>query len=150
MGWQDRLNTMSSGAVSSNDPSKAGSASDQMGRLIRAEWGDYVSRFQPYDRQLIGLATGDTDNNQAIGRARSGVAGSFDVAQGTLQRNQQRLGLSSASDELAAQTQNTATAKTVAEVGAVNGTRLNTKDRDLSLMAGDAAAGLKSGRLSGA
>lgn len=134
---------------STNNPANSGSASDRMGRLIRAEWNDYVNRFQPYDKQLIGLATSDADNNAAIERARTGVAGSFDVAQGTLQRNQQRLGLSSVADEVAAQDRNTAMAKTAAEVNAVNGTRLHTQDRDLSLMAGDAAAGLKSGRLSG-
>lgn len=134
---------------SSNNPSAEGSASNRKLKLIRAEWADYEKRFQPYDKKLIGLATGDADNNAAIARSRAGVSGSFDVAQGTLQRNQQRLGLSSAGDELDAQAQNTAMAKTAAEVSAVNGTRLHAADRDLSLMAGNAAAGLKSGRLSG-
>lgn len=135
---------------SSTDPTKSGSASDRMGNLIRAEWDDYVTRFQPYDQKLIGLATGQQDNEQAIARARGSVAGSFDVAQGTLGRNKERLGLSSVSDEAAVQNRNTATARTTSELNAINGTRIHAQDRDLSLMAGDAAAGLKSGRLSGA
>lgn len=133
-----------------SDSTKAGSASDKMGNLIRAEWDDYVTRFQPYDQKLIGLATGDADNQAAIQRARGTVGQSFDVAQGTLQRNQERLGLSNAADEVAVQNRNTATAKTISELNAINGTRIHAQDRDLSLMAGDAAAGLKSGRLSGA
>ncbi len=135
---------------SSTDPTKSGSASDRMGQLIRAEWDDYVTRFQPYDQRVISMATGDEDNLAAVGRARAGVAGSFDVAQGTLQRNKERLGLSDAADEIAVQNRNTTTARTSSELNAINGTRIHAQDRDLSLMAGDAAAGLKSGRLSGA
>jgi hypothetical protein len=137
-------------AKTSTDPTKAGSASDRMGGLIRSEWDDYVSRFQPYDQKLIGIATGSADNAAAVDRARAGVSGSFDVAQGTLQRNKERLGLSDAADEIAVQNRNTTTARTSSELNAINGTRIHAQDRDLSLMAGDAAAGLKSGRLSGA
>jgi hypothetical protein len=132
------------------DPTKSGSASDRMGQLIRSEWDDYVTRFQPYDQRVISMATGDEDNLAAVGRARAGVAGSFDVAQGTLQRNKERLGLSDAVDEVAVNNRNTTTARTSSELNAINGTRIHAQDRDLSLMAGDAAAGLKSGRLSGA
>jgi hypothetical protein len=142
-----RLDAM---AGTSNDPSKAGSASDRMGNLIREEWDDYVARFQPYDQKVIGLATSDVDNQEAIERARSGVAGSFDVAQGTLQRNQQRLGLSTAQRERDVNQRNTQAAKTLAEVGAINGTRIAAQDRDRALMAGNAAAGLKAETMRGA
>jgi hypothetical protein len=134
-------------AGTSTDPSQSGSASDRMGNLMRAEWEDYRTRFQPYDQKLVGLATSDADNQVAIERARSGVAGSFDVAQGSLQRNQQRLGLSSTPEEVALQSRNSQASKTLAEVGAMNGTRIAALDRDKQILGGDAAAGLKGSRL---
>lgn len=134
----------------SNDPSKAGSASDRMGNLIRAQWDDYVTRFQPYDKKLIGLATGTADNEEAIAKARGSVAGSFDVSQGTLQRNRQRLGLANTTDSNMNQERNLAMARSLAEVNAVNGTRIAEQDRDRRILGGGAAAGLKGASLQGA
>lgn len=131
-----------------DDATKPGSASDQMGQLLRSEWDDYINRYAPYDQKLIAL-TGDADNQQAINRARGNVAGSFDVAAGTLQRNNKRLGLSNTADVNQSLNRRTAGARSLAELGAVNKTRLHAQDRDRSIMAGDAAAGLKSSRLTG-
>lgn len=129
------------------DPTKAGSASDLMGNLLRSEWGDYTNRFAPYDQRLIGLATSDEDNQQAIARARDNVGSSFDVAAGTRQRNNERLGLSNYADVTQSLNRQTANSRALAELSAVNKTRLHAQDRDKSIMSGDAAAGLKSGRL---
>jgi hypothetical protein len=130
-----------------NNPTKSGSASDRMGSLLRSEWNDYVTRFAPYDQKLKDLATSTIDNEQAIDRARQNVAGSFQTSAGTLQRNNERLGLSSAADVSQSLTRQTLGNRTLAELNAINKTRLHAEDRDKSIMAGDAAAGLKSGRL---
>lgn len=131
----------------SGDPTKEGSASDQMGNLLRAEWGDYLNRFSPYDQKLIGLATSDEDNQQAIARARANVGSSFDTSTATMQRNNERLGLSNYANRAQSLNRQTASSRTLAELNAVNKTRLHVQDRDKSIMSGDAAAGLKSGRL---
>lgn len=135
--------------ITSNDPTKKGSASDQMGNLLRAEWYDYEKRFAPYDQDLIGLATSDEDNQQAIARARQGVGGAFDTAAGTMQRNRERMGVTGLADVDNSISRQMAGSRTLAELSAVNNTRLHAQDRDKSIMAGDAAAGLKSGRLTG-
>ena len=131
------------------NPTKAGSASDRIANLMRAEWDDYLTRFQPRDQQLLGIATGTVDNEAAITRSRESAGGAFDAAQGTLNRDMSRLGLSSMPDEAAPNRRNTQAAKTAAEVAAINGARISTQDRDLQLMSGDMAAGLRSGRLQG-
>lgn len=126
------------------DPSKAGSASDLMGQITRQQWDDYVARFQPYDKKLIDLATGQADNEAAIQRAREGVAGAYDVANGTMQRNNERLGLSLANDESAAIANRSANSKALAELNVVNNTRLHAEDRDKQILSGSGAVGLRS------
>jgi len=146
---QQKANYQSNYKTYSNDPTKQGSASDLMGRLLREEWADYMNRFAPYDQKLIGLATSNEDNLQAIDRARQGASGAFDVATGTMNRNNNRLGLSNAADVNSSLDRQSQGNRTLAELGAMNKTRLHTEDRDRSIMAGDAAAGLKTGRLTG-
>ncbi len=135
------------GGITEDEATKPGSASDKLGSLIRAEWDDYLTRFAPYDQKLVGLATSDEDNQQAINRARQSVTGAFDTAAGTLQRNNERLGVSGLSDVTASMNRQSSSSRTLAELSAVNKTRLHAQDRDQSIMAGDAAAGLKSSRL---
>lgn len=132
------------------NPSKPGSASDRIARLMRAEWSDYLARYQPRDKQLLELASGTADNNAAILRSREAAGTGFAVAQGSLDRDMSRLGLSSSADERTLNQRNTQTAKTAAEVSAMNGARIHTQDRDQSLLSGDMATGLRSGRLQGA
>jgi len=133
----------------SNDPTKAGSASDRAGRLHREEWYDYLSRFQPYDQKLLALATGDGDNKAAIQRSRESVGTAFDVATGSMQRDLSRMGLSEAADERSQRDASTGLARAAAEVSAVNGARLHTQDRDMKLMSGDMATGLRGSRIGG-
>lgn len=132
-----------------NDPSKTGSASDRVGQLHRDEWYDYLNRFQPYDQKLLALATGDTDNKAAIQRSRESVGTAFDVATGSMNRDLSRMGLSEASDERLQREASTGLARAAAEVSAVNGARLHTQDRDMKLMSGDMATGLRSSRIGG-
>lgn len=146
MPGSDQLNPQ----ITADEATKPGSASDQMGKLMRAEWDDYITRFAPYDQKLIGLATSDEDNQQAIDRARAGVSSAFDTATGTLQRNNERLGVSGLADVNQSMSRQIANNRTLAELNVANKTRLHAQDRDKSIMAGDAAAGLKSGRLTGA
>ena len=128
----------------SNDPTKAGSASDLIANITREQWQDYLNRFQPYDRKLIDLATGNNDNEAAVERARSGVQSSFDVANGTQQRNTERLGLSTLPDEAQAIERNSKQAQTLSELNVVNNTRLHAQDRDQKLLAGSGAVSLRS------
>lgn len=133
----------------SNEATKAGSASDRIGNLHRAEWADYVKRFEPRDQQLLGIATGNTDNQQAIDRSLSSVGGAFNVSRGSLDRDMSRMGLSSLPDERLQRERGSLSAQRAAEVSAVNGARIHTQDRDMKLMSGDMASGLRSSRLGG-
>lgn len=132
---------------SETDPTKVGSASDRIANLHRSEWQDYLTRFQPRDRQLLNLASGTLDNEQAIARSREAAGTGFDVAEQSLQRDMSRLGLSQSADEVAQRGRSNSMARAAAEVSAVNGARLHTQDRDLKLMSGDMATGLRSSRL---
>src|SRR5690606_11258661 len=136
-------------APSSNDPSKVGSAAWARGQLHRAEWEDYLSRFRPRDDQLREIVMGTQDNEQAIDRARLSVDTSFASAQGSLDRNRQRLGLSDMPDVSAQRDHSMGLARTAAEVDAVNRTRMHTKDRDMKLMSGNLATGLNENRAGG-
>lgn len=151
-GVGSRINTnqnpLENSRVETN-PTKEGSASDRVAEIMRAEWDDYLARFQPRDQQLLGIATGTDDNNAAILRSQQSAGTGFGVAQGSLNRDMSRMGLSSAPDEVAVNQRNTQAAKTAAEVGAINGARISTEDRDMKLMSGDMATGLRSSRLEG-
>lgn len=133
--------------ASTNDPTKVGSASDRVGQLHHDEWYDYLNRFQPYDQKLLALSTGNTDNKAAIQRSRESVGAAFDTATGSMQRDLSRMGLSEATDERSQREASTGLARAAAEVSAVNGARLHTQDRDMKLMSGDMATGLRSSRI---
>ncbi len=131
---------------SSSDPSQAGSASDQMASITREQWDDYVTRFQPYESQVVGLATGQADNEAAIARARGSVTGAFDVSQGTMMRDRERFGLASAGanpDEMPALQARSGLSRAAAEVAAINGARTETNNRDMQLLSGNMAIGLR-------
>ena len=139
-------NPRSVSTVNSSNSFK-GKASDQLARIYREEWQDYLNRFAPAEQKLIDMATGTQDNEQAIDRARSSAAGAFDSANAGRQRDFQRLGLSESQDERAFRERRSARQKKVAEVDAANKARLHTQDRDLNLMAGDMAVGLRDSTL---
>jgi hypothetical protein len=132
---------------SSNDPSKVGSASWNMGELMRKEWDDYVTRFQPYDKKLISIATGQADNEAMVANARAGVNNSFAVSNGTTLRNLSRLGISQSSDEMQSNNRINDTNKTLADISASNNARMAAEDRDMKIMSGNAAVGLRDSRL---
>ncbi len=129
------------------DPTKAGSSSDRMGGITREEWQDYINRFIPVEDTLVGLATGQQDNDEAIARARGSVVGAYDVSQGTMQRDRERFGLANAGanpDEMPALQARTGLGKVASEVSAINGARTETNNRDMQLLSGNMAVGLKS------
>jgi hypothetical protein len=125
---------VATGEVITNDPTKFGSASWHIGELTRQEWDDYEKRFQPYDQKLINIATGKEDNEAAIANARGLASASFDVANGINYRNRSRLGLSTAADEMKSSMRLRDTNKTLAELSAVNNTRMAGEDRDMILL----------------
>jgi hypothetical protein len=138
---------VAAGEVISNDPTKFGSASWHIGELTRKEWEDYKTRFQPYDQKLINIATGKEDNEAAIARARGLASASFDNSNWMKVRNRERLGLSSTADEMNSSMRMRDTNKTLAELSAVNNTRLAGEDRDMKIMSGNAAVGLRDSRI---
>lgn len=136
--------TGQTGLLSTDQPvQKNESASDTMARLQRAEWDDYKARFEPYNQKLIGLATGDEDNQQAVAMARSSAGLSFANAQRAADQDRERYGTALNADELQANTRGLSHAKAVADVGAVNQARLAASDRDMDIMSGDMSSGLK-------
>lgn len=134
----------------SDDPAKIGSASWKIGELMRKEWDDYVTRFQPYDKKLIGIATGQADNDAMVANARAGVNNSFAVSNGTTLRNLSRLGISQSSDEVLSNNRINDTNKTLADISTSNNARMAAEDRDMKIMSGNAAVGLRDSRLRGA
>lgn len=119
-------------------------ASTRTANILRRDWDNYLQDYAPYDAQLREMVMGDRDNQVAIDRARDATLASFDASQGALERNRSRLGLSLTGAESKQMKGRTARQRTLAEVGATNRTRLHMRDRDMQMMAGNAAgAGLR-------
>ncbi|WP_020209050.1 hypothetical protein [Gilvimarinus chinensis] len=118
-------------------------ASHRMAGIYRADWQSYLDNYAPYDAKLRDLVMGDADNQEAIDRARETTRESFDTSRDALKRNQSRMGLSLAQDEADVQSRRSQRASTLAEVNAANQTRLHMQDRDMLMMAGGMAGGLK-------
>lgn len=120
-----------------------GSAENTLAQIYRAEWQDYLDRFAPYEDKLIDYAMNPGEVTEAVDRAGENVDQGFMNAQGNLNRDRSRYGLSLNGREAANEERNTAIDKTAAKLAARNSTRLHVQDQQERVMSGGSAVGLR-------
>jgi len=112
------------------------SLAPQQAQIIREQWDDYTTRFRPKEKELMGLAMGNADNQlseqRAIGAANTG----FGVAGGTLSRMRSRLGQTMTGDETTDENRQNSSLRQAAVVTAQNRARLQARDRDNAILTG--------------
>ncbi len=119
-------------------------ASDRMAALHRAEWDDYVQRFQPYDQKLLDSVRGDTLQREAVDRAGLSTNQAFDTARGSAERDRGRVGLADVDPTVRAhRDQEFQASKSAAMATNKNLSRLHADDRAQKVMAGNMAVGLR-------
>ncbi|WP_339898291.1 hypothetical protein [uncultured Gilvimarinus sp.] len=118
-------------------------ASNRMAGILRRDWDSYMENYAPYDAKLREMVMGDADNEAAIDRARETTRDSFAASREAGERDRSRAGLSLAQDEADVINRRSQRNGTLAEVNAANQTRLHMQDRDMQMMAGNMAGGLR-------
>lgn len=118
-------------------------ASNRMAGILRRDWDSYLENYAPYDQKLRDMVMGDEDNKAAIERARDTTKSAFGASREAAERDRSRAGLALAQDEADTIGRRSQRNETLAELGAANKTRLHMQDRDMQMMAGNMAGGLR-------
>lgn len=122
------------------------SASNKRASLVREQWDDYKTRFQPVENKLINdMGTGSHTNFNAAGIETANLAANtaYSSAADMEQRDRQRLGQGLSSTQLQAQNTNNDMAKSAGTATAVNQASQADIDRKNAVMSaglGSAAA----------
>lgn len=112
-------------------------ASKTYANIIRDEYADYMSRFQPYENKVLDLAESRELLNQQLGRITTNVNRSFsnpNMNAGALM--QQRFGTSQNQQEQSSQFRNNNRNQALSVAHAKNNTRLADADRRTGLITG--------------
>lgn len=118
-------------------------ASKTMAALTRAEWEDYKTRFQPYEKKLKQLAIGGDVNTQ-IDTAKGLVDASFGQASAAMDQQLDKYGVSADQQTQQANNRSLSLSHASSLAGAENNVRLTNYDRQNELMAGSSVGGMKS------
>jgi len=125
------------------------SASDRMAALYRDQWSGWKNKFLKYDKQLIGLASGQEDNIQTESLVRDSVTRGFEVAREDGRIGRERLGLSMSNEEQNYIDKQSKKSEMTAMVTNVGKARLHADDRDKQILSGGMATGLSSNQFQG-
>ena len=111
-------------------------ASALFGKLTRAQYDDWYTRFSPYITKLGDIASDEAAPQAAADEAIGTVGDSFASAQKGLNLSQQRLGLNLSAEEKAVQDRRMSLSQGAASVQAANTARTATQDRQQQILAG--------------
>lgn len=103
------------------------------GKLIEAQWQDFLKRYAPIEQELLGRLQ-NFDFTQEARDAGGQVAGAFDRQAGGLDRNLSRFGLSADAAQQGASQDTLERNRALGIAGAENMTRRGMRDRNLELM----------------
>ncbi|HDM8198743.1 TPA: hypothetical protein P0E36_004927 [Vibrio harveyi] len=138
-------------SVSSNHVSVSGgdnAYSDTMAALTRAQYEDYKKRFQPIEKDLVGLAMSDKLYKKQIARNEANAAMNFRQADQRQASASEKYGLSDRRTDQ--QKTNLANANALSLASANNNSRQAIGDLQLSLMTGGSSAKQQINKLGGA
>lgn len=111
-------------------------ASDLQGRLSRAQWEDWKTRFRPYVTRLSDMATDNNAPGLAAEQAGQAMNGAFTASTQGLDMQRAGMGVSNTPRQQAAQDRRMALAEGAATVDARNEARLSARDRQQQVLAG--------------
>ena len=113
-------------------------ASEKRAGLVREQWDDYKTRFQPVENKLIsdmgGSGSHTTYNDAGIANANLAANTAYASAADMEQRDRQRLGQGLSATQVQAQSTNNAMAKSAGTATAVNQASQSDIDRKNSVM----------------
>lgn len=119
-------------------PSMSGdqSGSDNIAKVHRAEWEDYLSRFAPVENMLIDKFNDSAGRAEAVDKAGTAMASAFDRSKEQTDMNMSRYGLNISQDKQKQRDNEFALKKTAGVAGAKNGMRIAKEDQRMGIMAG--------------
>jgi hypothetical protein len=108
------------------------SASRTQGRIVRAEWDDYVSRFFPKEDELFGGLGRPANTEQAMARTDA----AFDNAKAAAGRRQALYGAPQSPEAMAANDRTMQLSRQASKAGAANRANARKQQRDMGIMGG--------------
>ncbi|WP_017445795.1 hypothetical protein [Gayadomonas joobiniege] len=132
--------------IDSNDDKYA---SKTQAELVKAEYADYVNRYQPYEKQLLGLANG----TELLDKQLSRISASAKKSQSSRAMSQalrnSRLGVSTGVLQSQSQQRQNQLASGLALAQAKNNTRVATSDLQDSILTGSSGRSVLTSNFSG-
>lgn len=119
-------------------PSLSGdkSGSNNLAKVHRAEWQDYLNRFAPIENKLFERFYDETDKAAAVSGAGDVMSDAFDRSLSQEQRDYSRMGLSMTPAETKQRETEHALNKSAAIAGAKNSMRQLKDDQKMGIMSG--------------
>lgn len=111
-------------------------ASDTIGRLSRAQWEDWKTRFRPYINSLADAATQPGADEEAANMAQESMATAFDNSAQAQDMQRQGMGLQVSQAQREADQRRRALQKTASMATAGNQARVSAQDRQSKILAG--------------
>lgn len=110
--------------------------SDNHAQVTLALWDDYKTNFAPYQYEMLNNLT--TQNpalvGETVGKAQGLVNKAFDVAKGNRDVTLSRFGMAPTGQVAESMERQSDLARSAAQAGAANTTRMDLKQRDMDLM----------------
>ncbi len=127
------------------DPSDNEYATKTQANLSRAQWDDYVKRFEPYEAQLASMVGNEQTLSDSLNAANASATSSFESAKQGFGMNLAKYGTSQDATEKAATDRSFNLNKSATQAGLRNSVRTQAYDRDIELMtgAGNTISGMK-------
>lgn len=111
-------------------------ASQLLGQLNRAQWGDWKNRFAPYIDELARVAQDNNAPGIAATNASNAVGLAYDNSQQGLAQQRQAFGISQTPQQQAAEERRTSLERSASMVSAGNEARISAQDRQQAILAG--------------
>lgn len=122
-------------------------ATKTQANLARAQWDDYVHRFEPYERKLLDMIGNESNLTQALSGADEIAQSSFDSASRGMGMSLAKYGTAQDEKEQQATSRQMNLNRAATQAGLRNKVRTEAYDRDVELMtgAGNTISGMKTG-----
>ena len=119
-------------------PSMSGkqSGSDNIAKVHRAEWEDYLSRFAPIENKLFERFNDEGERTQAVEKAGLTMGSAFDRSKEQTDRSMSRYGVNVSEPKQEQRDRSFELKKAAGVVGAKNGMRTAKEDQRMSIMSG--------------
>lgn len=112
------------------------SGSDNMAKLHRAQWDDYIARFAPVEDMLFDRFNNNEFKNEAVNFADQTMTGAMNRSFDQTQRGLSRYGVNPTGDTAEANNRSWGLKTAAARAGAKNSMRTAIEDQEMGLMTG--------------